>query len=100
MAACAIPGCAAPASASRSSTATACGATTPGASPAPAWKAASATRKARKAAGRRLRSDQLLVRAVAERLVAAVLAAAQPHLLGFGDGELARGVFGAVVLAL
>src|SRR5205814_3200834 len=54
-----------------------CGATTPGASPAPAWKAASATRKARKAAGRRLRSNQLLVRAVAERLVAAVLAAAQ-----------------------
>src|SRR3989454_6894832 len=100
MAACAIPGCAAPASASRSSTPTACGATTPGASPASAWKAASATRKARKAAGQRLRSNQLLVRAVAERLVTAVLAAAQPHLLRLADGELDRREFGALVRAV
>src|ERR1700704_5939382 len=100
MAACAIPGCAAPASASRSSTATAYEATTQGASTAPAWKAAFVTRKARKAAGQRLRSNQLLVRAVAERLVAAVLAAAQPHLLRFADGELDRREFGALVRAV
>src|SRR5258705_8872658 len=61
---------------------------------------------ARRAAGRRRRNSrnerpaaalQGLVGAVAERLIAGALAAAQPEFLGFGDGEFNRCEFGGLV---
>src|SRR6266850_2249059 len=70
-------------------------------------RAASATRRVRRATGPPpgsssplLSSDELFVRAVAERLAGGVLAAAQPQLLRFGDAELLRRELRALVRAV
>src|SRR6266851_3312933 len=87
-------------------TITACAATSPGASPAAPWKARSAPTPVQKAAGRRPRNKSRclalegLVRAVAERLVAGALAAAQPELLGLGHREFHRRKLRSLVRAV
>src|SRR6266849_930854 len=77
-------------------TITACAATSPGASTAAPWKARSTPTAAQKAAGRRRRNKRSgsrlegLVRAVAEGLVAGVLASAQPEFFCLGHREFHR----------